>query len=123
MLKKPQKMLWKPGTMLYPIPAVLVSCGEYGGAQNVLTVAWTGIVFEDTLMYMHDLETASFLGKSNTACAPIFASGPAGKRRHSRKEAGVIARQKDCSAINVLQNRNCTFFVFNFPCGGNRSIC
>ncbi|HUU05434.1 MAG TPA: hypothetical protein VMZ49_06075 [Patescibacteria group bacterium] len=46
-------------------------------------------------MYRHDLETASFSGKNNTACAPIFATGPAGKRRHSRKEAGVIARQKE----------------------------
>jgi flavin reductase (DIM6/NTAB) family NADH-FMN oxidoreductase RutF len=50
MPKKPQKLLWKPGTMLYPIPAALVSCGTYGGAQNILTVAWTGIVCSDPAM-------------------------------------------------------------------------
>jgi flavin reductase (DIM6/NTAB) family NADH-FMN oxidoreductase RutF len=33
--------------MIYPIPAVLVSCGEYGGKQNIITVAWTGIVCSD----------------------------------------------------------------------------
>jgi flavin reductase (DIM6/NTAB) family NADH-FMN oxidoreductase RutF len=50
MLERRQKMLWKPGTMLYPIPAVLVSCGEYGGARNIITVAWTGIVCTDPPM-------------------------------------------------------------------------
>ena len=45
-----KKLLWKPGTMIYPIPAVLVSCGEYGGKQNILTVAWTGVVCSDPAM-------------------------------------------------------------------------
>ena len=47
MPRSSQKLLWKPGTMLYPLPAVLVSCGTYGGAQNILTVGWTGIVCSD----------------------------------------------------------------------------
>jgi flavin reductase (DIM6/NTAB) family NADH-FMN oxidoreductase RutF len=50
MTRNSKKLLWKPGTMIYPLPAVLVSCGEYGGAQNVLTVAWTGIVCSDPPM-------------------------------------------------------------------------
>ena len=37
------KQIWKSGTMLYPLPAVLVSCA-HGGQDNVFTVAWTGIV-------------------------------------------------------------------------------
>lgn len=36
------KQLWKPGNMLYPLPAVLVSCGDKEGAFNLLTIAWTG---------------------------------------------------------------------------------
>ena len=36
--------------MLYPVPAVLVSCGEFGGRQNILTVAWTGVVCTDPPM-------------------------------------------------------------------------
>lgn len=32
---------WKPGTMVYPLPAVLVSCGT-AEKSNLLTVAWTG---------------------------------------------------------------------------------
>ena len=37
------KHSWKPGTMIYPVPAVLVSCGD-GEEQNLFTVAWTGTV-------------------------------------------------------------------------------
>ncbi len=37
------KREWKPGNFIYPIPAVLVSCGTMEKA-NILTVAWTGII-------------------------------------------------------------------------------
>lgn len=38
-----EKELWKAGNMLYPLPAVMVSCQE-GDKQNIVTVAWTGTV-------------------------------------------------------------------------------
>ncbi len=38
------KQRWKPGTVLYPVPAVLVSCGATPEEYNLLTVAWTGTV-------------------------------------------------------------------------------
>lgn len=38
------KQSWKPGTMVYPLPAALVSCGDYDGESNLLTVAWTGTI-------------------------------------------------------------------------------
>lgn len=37
------KKMWKPGTFIYPIPAVLVSSGDMKNS-NILTVAWTGII-------------------------------------------------------------------------------
>lgn len=37
------KQEWKPGTFLYPIPAVMVSCGDME-KSNIMTVAWTGIL-------------------------------------------------------------------------------
>ena len=37
------KTIWKPGTFLYPIPAVMVSCGTME-KSNIITVAWTGII-------------------------------------------------------------------------------
>lgn len=38
------KQSWKPGTMIYPLPAVLISCGENEQEYNLFTVAWTGTV-------------------------------------------------------------------------------
>lgn len=35
---------WKPGTMIYPLPAVLVSCGAVPEEYNLLTIGWTGSV-------------------------------------------------------------------------------
>lgn len=37
------KISWKPGTMLAPVPPVMVTCGTME-KPNVLTIAWTGIV-------------------------------------------------------------------------------
>ena len=38
------KQVWKPGNMIYPLPAVMVSCGRPGEKPNIITVAWTGTV-------------------------------------------------------------------------------
>ena len=38
------KQIWKPGNMLYPLPAVMVSAGDREGNANILTIAWTGTV-------------------------------------------------------------------------------
>ncbi len=38
------KTSWKPGTMVYPLPAALVSCGRTPQTRNLLTVAWTGTI-------------------------------------------------------------------------------
>lgn len=44
------KQSWKPGNMLYPVPAVLVSCRDKEGKDNVLTVAWAGTICSDPAM-------------------------------------------------------------------------
>ncbi len=43
------KILWKPGTMVYPVPAVMVSCGTME-SPNIITIAWTGTVCTDPAM-------------------------------------------------------------------------
>lgn len=43
------KQSWKPGTMIYPLPAVLVSCGS-GENASFFTVAWTGTVCTNPAM-------------------------------------------------------------------------
>ena len=36
------KQHWKPGNMLYPVPAVMVSCQREGEKPNIITTAWCG---------------------------------------------------------------------------------
>ena len=36
------KQIWRPGNMLYPVPAVLVSVADSAGNDNLITIAWTG---------------------------------------------------------------------------------
>ncbi|MBT3382579.1 MAG: flavin reductase family protein [Prolixibacteraceae bacterium] len=41
---------WKPGTIIYPLPAVMVSCGENPEEYNIITIAWTGTINSDPPM-------------------------------------------------------------------------
>lgn len=43
------KLTWKPGTMLYPVPAVMVS-SKYGDIENIITVSWAGTICTNPAM-------------------------------------------------------------------------
>ncbi len=44
------KQTWKPGNMLYPLPAVMASVGDKSGNINIITIAWTGTICSDPAM-------------------------------------------------------------------------
>jgi flavin reductase (DIM6/NTAB) family NADH-FMN oxidoreductase RutF len=44
------KVEFKPGTMIYPLPAVLVSCGSTPEEYNLITISWTGTICSDPPM-------------------------------------------------------------------------
>lgn len=44
------KEFWKPGNMLYPVPAVMVSSKREGEKPNIITLAWAGTVCSDPAM-------------------------------------------------------------------------
>ena len=44
------KQIWKPGNMVYPLPAVMVSTADREGYDNIITVAWTGTVCTNPVM-------------------------------------------------------------------------
>lgn len=96
------KACWKPGTMIYPLPAVLVSCGT-AAHSNFLTVAWTGTICTDPPMcyisvrperYSHQLimETMEFtinLTTSSMARATDWAGVRSGRDNDKWKETGL----------------------------------
>ena len=44
------KKQWKPGNLLYPLPAVMVSCGSKPEDYNIITISWTGTINSDPAM-------------------------------------------------------------------------
>ncbi len=58
------KQVWKPSTMLNPVPVVMVTCADASGKPNIITVAWAGTINSEPPMlsisvrkerYSHDL--------------------------------------------------------------------
>ncbi len=45
-----KKQIWKSGNMLYPVPVVMVSCGNQEGKKNIITIAWAGTICSDPAM-------------------------------------------------------------------------
>lgn len=48
--KSSGKTDWKPGNMLYPVPAVMVSCMRQGEKPNIITIAWAGTICSSPAM-------------------------------------------------------------------------
>ena len=44
------KREFKPGNMLYPLPAVMVSVASKAGEKNILTISWAGTICSDPPM-------------------------------------------------------------------------
>ena len=45
-----KKQVWKPGTLLNPVPVVMVSCAGKDGSTNIMTAAWTGVACSEPPM-------------------------------------------------------------------------
>ena len=48
--EKNRRVIWKPGNMLYPVPAVMISCKRPEERPNIITVAWAGTICSDPAM-------------------------------------------------------------------------
>jgi flavin reductase (DIM6/NTAB) family NADH-FMN oxidoreductase RutF len=44
------KQVWKPSTMLNPVPAIMVTCADAEGRPNIITLAWAGTINSDPPM-------------------------------------------------------------------------
>ena len=56
------KVMWKPGTFVYPIPTVMVSCGTME-KSNIITVAWTGTINTDPYITVLANKVSSLAGQ------------------------------------------------------------
>lgn len=58
------RVYWRPANLLYPVPAVMISCQDEEGRANIMTAAWAGTICSDPVMlsvsirpqrYSHDI--------------------------------------------------------------------
>lgn len=99
------KQTWKAGNMVYPLPAVMVSCGREGERSNIITVAWTGTICTNPPMlyisvrpqrYSYDIlcETGEFVVNLTTkklAKATDYCGVRSGRDVDKFKETGLTA--------------------------------
>lgn len=110
------KTTWKPGTMIYPLPAVMVSCGSKPEDYNIITIAWTGTICSDPPMcyisvrknrhsYQTIKESGEFVINLTTkelAKATDWCGVRSGKKYDKFKEMGLTpipATQVNCPMI------------------------
>lgn len=101
------KQYFKPGNMLYPVPAVMVSCAREGEKPNIITVAWAGTINSDPAMvsisvrkqrYSYDIikETKEFvinLVTEDLSFATDFCGVKSGKDVDKFKEMKLTAME------------------------------
>lgn len=97
------KQTWKPGNMLYPLPAVMASVGDKEGNTNIITIAWTGTICSNPPMlyisvtpnrFSHHMikETGEFVVNLTTealAKATDYCGVRSGRDVDKWKEAGL----------------------------------
>lgn len=110
------KKTLNPGTMLAPVPAVMVSCGRPGEKPNIITIAWTGVINSDPPMtyvsvrkerYSHSIisETKEFVINLTTeelAFATDWCGVKSGRDFDKFKEQNLTPAQSEqvaCPAI------------------------
>lgn len=104
-----QKKSFKPGNMLYPLPAVMVSCQREGEKPNIITIAWVGTICTNPPMlsisvrperYSYDIirETGEFVVNLTTkklARATDYCGVRSGKDVDKFKETGLTAIESE----------------------------
>lgn len=134
------KQTWKPGNMVYPAPAVMVSVADKAGNTDIITAAWTGNICSDPAMtyvsvrperfsYNMIEETQCFVINLTTkglAKATDYCGVRSGRNVNKWKETGLTPEKADhipapligespvnieCQVVNHLDLGSHTMFI------------
>jgi len=113
------KQIWKPSTLLNPVPVVMVTCADESGKANIITLAWAGTVNSDPPMlsisvrkerYSYDLiKTKGQFAVNLTTRKLAFATdlcGVKSGRKTDKFEAAKLTAEK-ASVIDVPIIKEC----------------
>lgn len=108
---------FKPGNMLYPVPAVMVTAADKEGNSNIFTVAWAGTVCSDPPMlsisvrperfsYHMIKETGEFVVNLTTealAWATDFCGVRSGRDTDKWKETGLTKEKASIVSVPLIR--------------------
>lgn len=112
------KQNWKAGNMLYPVPAVMISCQRQGEKPNIITVAWAGTICSDPAMvsisvrperYSYDIikETGEFvinLINKDTVFATDYCGVKSGREVDKFKEMKLtLLKMQHINAVGIAE--------------------
>ena len=111
------RQTWKPGTMVYPVPAAMVTVADKAGNTNIITIAWTGTVCSDPPMtyvsikperYSHHMveETGEFvinLTTKDTAFATDYCGVKSGRDVDKWKEMGLTPGKASKVSVPIIE--------------------
>lgn len=95
------KEVWRGGNMLYPVPAVMVSCRGNDGTSNLLTVAWAGTVCSDPAMVSISVRPERFSHRLLVESGEFAINLTTEKLVRQTDEAGVRSG-RDCDKWELL---------------------
>ena len=111
------RQVWKPGNMVYPVPAAMVTVADRKGNTNIITVAWTGTICSDPPMtyvsvkperysyYMLD-ETREFvinLTTRKTVFAADYCGVKSGRDVDKWKETGLTSVKASKVSVPLIE--------------------
>ena len=85
------KRIWKPGTMLYPVPIVMVTCAQSGMRPNIITVAWAGTICSDPPMLSISVRKARHSHGMISASKQFVVNVPAATQIKAADLCGIIS--------------------------------
>lgn len=111
------KQIWKPSTLLNPVPVVMVTCADTAGKPNIITVAWAGTVNSEPPMvsisvrkerYSHKLikEKGQFainLATRKLAKATDLCGVKSGRDVDKFQMAGLTAKKASVIDVPVIE--------------------
>lgn len=95
---------WKPGNVLYPTPAVIVSCGGFDRwKKNLITIAWAGNVCSDPPMLSISVRPERFSYEIIRTTGEFVVNVPSPRLGRETDWCGVVSgREEDKFAASGL---------------------
>ena len=86
-----QKLHWKPGTLLMPLPVVLVTTIDQDGKPNIVTVAWAGTVCSDPPMLSISLRPTRYSHPLICRTGEFVVNIPSTAQAYATDKCGVLS--------------------------------